>query len=364
MTLALVKPQDDGKDSEATFPHPLVSVGAAMDDAAAAADAATDAVPVPWPSLARILGPLTPGRVTLLTANTGSGKTTVALNLVAAIAVAAQLSGTPDKGAWTYLGTEMRAWELWRTWAAMLEGVPPGVATGGDWASLTPSHVQRIRDVRRWMEGDRAPALADVRAVRQAVERTEGELQQRFGRWCQFADHPSPTVREVQVACEATAKRGARLVVVDHVGRLELGDDYAAKRRNVRRLREIVADTGVHLIGTIQQNREARKGSRLTPYYPPQLVGLEGGGFWEHEAVAVVGVWRPIRSRRADEEPRDFQAARRAVEDGEQPVTTMLEPQTVGVILLKHRYPPPDAHVGQETRLRVAHGRVFDPEAR
>lgn len=334
---------------------PLQALGAAMDDAVLADTLAREAVPVPWPSVARLVGPLAPGRLTLLTASTGAGKTTVLVNLAAALAEAGH--------GWTYCGTEMRSWELWRTWAAMTLVVPPGLATGGDWASLTPMRLQQLHDTRRYVDGPQVPRLESPAAVRAAVEAQELALQQRHGRHAVFADAPWPTVAVIREAAAAAAARGARLVIVDHAGRLELGDDYATQKRQVRALREVAAEYGVHLLVAIQQNRAARSAHRLAAYAPPQLTGLEGGGMWEHEAVCALGIWRPLRARREGESPKEYREAKAAVLADEAPLATILERNRVGVQLLKHRYTPFGVAAGDECRLYVHHGRITDPEA-
>jgi hypothetical protein len=356
--LALVRP-DDGGNVET----PRQSIDAARAERAALDAAAAEAFVLPWPSVDRLVGALAPGRLTILTAGTGNGKTTVLLNLVADLSVRAY---TRDGIApsWVYLGTEMTAAELWRSWAAMCEGVPPAIATAGAWDRLDVSALQRIDAARRWLEGDNLPRLHDAAEVSTAVEVREADLQRRFGNTGQFLDHDAPSVSEVEIAVRAAAERGVSLVILDHAGRLECGDGYDAKKRAFRRLRELATTYRVHLLVAVQQNRQARIGSRLAPFLPPTLTGLEGGGYVEHEATCVLGVWRPIRGQREDEDPKAYATLRRQVEAGEVSVSELLEKNAVGVMLLKHRYPPLDAHPGAECRLRVHHGRITDPGAR
>jgi replicative DNA helicase len=356
--LALVTPA-----APAAVDTPAQSLAAAADERAALDQAALDAIALPWPSVDALVGDLAPGRLTIVTAATGNGKTTFLLNVVSEIAHRSRREcGLVQP--WTYLGTEMSAAELWRTWAAMLEGVPPGIATAAAWHRLDMAALQRIDAARRWLAGDAAGRLSTPPDVAHAVEAREMELTRVYGPVCQFLDHDAPTVSEIETAVAASAARGATLVVVDHAGRIEAGDTYDGKKRAYRRLRELAKAYRVHLLVAVQQNREARKGSRLASYLPPTLVGLEGGGYVEHEATCVIGVWRPIRTARPDEDPKTYAQLRREVEAGERPLSDVLEKNTVGVVLLKHRAPPLDAHPGMETRLRVHHGRITDPAAR
>lgn len=347
----------------AAFPTPADSRAAAEVDGAHARDAAGDGIRLPWPSVRALAGDFAPGRLTVITAATGNGKTTVLLNLLHALTVRRSDAIAFRIGV-TMLGTEMGADELWTSWAAMLEGVPAGVAVARSYPDLDGRALAKIDSVRRFHDGPDVARLTTWADAQEAVEDTRRRLLESLGDTVQFVNEPMPSLDRVWLAARALSARRGSLLIVDHFGRLDIGDTYGDKKRAMADLREIARATGVHLLLAVQQNREARKGSRLAAFAPPTLIGLEGGGFIEQEAVCVLGVWRPIRGIAQGEDAKSYGELRRAVEANERPIADLLEKNSVGVVLLKHRYPPVDAHPGLETRLRVYHGRITDPLAR
>lgn len=342
----------------ALAPSALDSVAKAVDAAGQAAHANADAVSIPLPSLHRLVGRLAPGRVIVVTGATGNGKTTLLLEL----ARRAAMRG--DKLA--YLGTEQPPHELWRTMACALEGVPSGVGITDAWDDLTPADLDVIRRVRWTLDGDAAPPIDTPADVRRFVENTETDLMAKIGPRLNILDHPMPTPGAVRAACRRAVQDGARLVVLDHLGRV-LGDDadaqaYGAKKAATSALVEIAKQEGVCLLVGVQQNRKERGGDHLGPYQPPKLVGLEGGGFIEQEAWACVGVWRPLREPTPGEDIKAFHEQRRQARAGDIEVREVLEPDTMAVVLLKHRGPPVGVRVGDRVRLRVRHGRITEQD--
>lgn len=341
-------------------PSGTESAAAAMADAMEATEANAGAVRWPLPALHRLAGRLAPGRVIVVTGATGNGKTTLLLETARTLALAGH--------GLAYLGTEQPPHELWRTMACALEGVPSGVGITDAWDDLGPADLDAIRRVRWALDGSRAPALDTPADLRAAVEHTETDLMAKLGPRLNILADPMPTPGRVRAACRRAVEDGHRLVVLDHLGRM-LGDDadaqeYGARKAATSALVEIAKDEGVCLLVGVQQNRRERGGDHLGPYQPPKLVGLEGGGFIEQEAWACLGVWRPLREAGPGEDVKALHEARRAARAGEIEPREVLEPDTMAVVLLKHRGPPVGVRVGDRVRLRVRHGRIteLDPQ--
>jgi KaiC/GvpD/RAD55 family RecA-like ATPase len=283
---------------------------------------------LPYPSVHAMVGQIRVGRLVFVMAHTGNGKTTFALDL---LDHCAQAGVKTD-----YLGTEQEPDELWTKWACKRSGVPADIAINAAW-------------------GDYDDDLAQTR-----VEDGLVELELLYGDIVRFAPEKFVTLQAIESAAQSAYDRGATVLFVDHIDRVEHeGDlnDFAAMRRLVRRLKELMRDCA--LVGMVlsQVSREARGGDRLGAYFPPQIQHMRGAGTKEEEADAVLGLWRPLRGPIFQETVKEYQAVMQACRHGQRPVADILSTNLMGVVLLKHRT---RSAIGRQTMLTLRGGSLYE----
>jgi len=263
---------------------------------------------LPYRSVHEMVGQIRAGRLVFVMAHTGNGKTTFALDV---LDHCAQSDIKCD-----YLGTEQEPDELWTKWACKRCGVPADIAINAAWDSYDDD-------------------LAQTRVEQELVS-----LLIRYGDIVRFAPEKFVTLQAVEEAAQSAYSRGATVLFVDHIDRVEHeGDlsDFAAMRRLVRRLKELMRDCGLVGLVLSQVSREARGGDRLGAYFPPQIQHMRGAGTKEEEADVVLGLWRPLRDPIFQETAKEYQAVLRACRLGQRPVADILSVNLMGVVLLKHR---------------------------
>lgn len=283
---------------------------------------------MPYESLHAIVGRLAPGSLTFVVAHTGQGKTTFMLDVFDRWAQ----SGVRID----FLGTEQEPDELRTKWACLRCGVPAGVAINAEWDE--------------WQLGE---------YWREKVEEDLCSLDDAYGEQVVFVPEKFVTMAKVEAAARSAQSRGAQVLVVDHIDRIETeatDSEYLALKRLVRRLKELARDHSLSLVVASQLNREGRKGDRLGAYRAPQLHHMQGGATKEQEADVVLGLWRPLRTMHPGESLEEFKAAMDAAMKGNAEPETVLEPDTMAVVLLKHR--TWGNREGKRCRLRVTHGRI------
>lgn len=288
------------------------------------------ALSMPYESVHAIVGRLAPGSLTFVIAHTGQGKTTFMLDVFDRWAQA----GVPID----FLGTEQEPDELRTKWACLRCGVPAGVAINREWDE--------------WQLGE---------FWREKVEDDLGKLDDAYSGQVLFIPEKFVTLATVEAAARNAQQRGAKVLVVDHVDRIETqanDSEYLALKRLVRRLKELARDHNLALLVASQLNREGRKADRLGAYRAPQIHHMQGGATKEQEADVVLGLWRPLRTIRPSESIEEFKAAMDAAMKGNAEPETVLEPDTMAVVLLKHR--TWGSREGKRCRLRVSHGRITD----
>lgn len=293
-----------------------------------------DAVRFPYDSLNAIVGKIATGRLVFLMANTGQGKTTLLLD---AFDRWAQAGVRMD-----YLGTEQEPSELRQKWACLRVGVPAHVAINREW----DDH----RDGEAWKE---------------KVWEDLGKLDDAYGDQVLFVPDKFITVGKIEDAAKRASERGAKVLIVDHIDRVETGateNEYLVLKRLTRRLKELARDCHLVMLVASQMNRKGREGDRLSAYRPPQLHHMQGGGMKEQEADVVLGVWRPIRQQVPGETPKEYKAAVLAAASGATEPQTVLEQNTMAVVCLKHR--TAGGREGQRCKLHLEHGRLTDMNAR
>jgi KaiC/GvpD/RAD55 family RecA-like ATPase len=283
---------------------------------------------LPYASVHEMVGQIRVGRLVFVMAHTGNGKTTFALDL---LDHCAQAGVKTD-----YLGTEQEPDELWTKWACKRTGIPADIAINAAWADYNDD-------------------LAQTR-----VEDALIELEHAYGDTVRFSPEKFVTLHAVEAAAQSAYERGATVLFVDHIDRVEHeGDlnDFAAMRRLVRRLKELMRDCA--LVGMVlsQVSREARGGDRLGAYFPPQIQHMRGAGTKEEEADAVLGLWRPLRSPLFQETVKEYNAVMHACRHGQRPVADILSANLMGVVLLKHRT---RSAIGRQTMLTLRGGALYE----
>ena len=283
----------------------------------------------PFPELDALTGPMAPGNIWFVVATSGGGKTTFVSSVV-------DLWRTQGKRVYV-MALETRPKEFRTYLACMATGVHPGDALSGQL-------LER-------------PDAAQVR------ERLKTEL---------MGQYKSPYVDRIMVSGarsidmhgletalqEAKAFR-ADVVIVDHIDHIEGGDGKSpyneAKLVNDGALR-FAQDNDLLLLFTSQLNMSGSKGDYLAKYLPPKKDHVAFGSLKERGATGMIGLFRPIRSRRQDETDEDYNAALRSARAGTGDVAGMLEQNTMGVSAMKLRNY--GSREGMKVLLSVEHGRV------
>lgn len=252
---------------------------------------------LPWDSLHDVTGPIWPGEFWVLAAATGNGKTGFLLNAVTAWAE----GGTKVY----YLPLEQPPGVVRLMWAALGCGISPGRALGG---GCSTEEQARITDHLRWQE-----------------RRDGGRMR------VMFDEETKLTVNRLQGAVDEACRFGADIVVIDHLHHLwvEKGTDYQALRELCHTILELGRETGLRFVAAAQLHRD-KEGDMLAPFLPPKPSAIQGGEVVRQACHVALGLYRPLRRGLTVEE-------RHAIRMGETAVTGFLEPNTIGVHVLKHR---------------------------
>jgi replicative DNA helicase len=278
---------------------------------------------MPWESLADLVGPMCPEDLVMIAARTGGGKSLFLQNLFNAMIEQGRFG--------TYIGLEQSADILRIKWACLRTDVPPKLvlATRDDEYD-TPewrAAMAIVQEDLRWQRSAEIKVRAHFAATRMINAR-------KLAAWTEWAvDH------------------GAEFVIVDHIDRIQHGDgknSFHEMSQTVRLAKELAAK---HRIVMLVASQVGRPGDPLERFMPPSLHQMRGGGTKEEEADTVLGIYRPLRATVNDAE---LKAVRQGLRDSE----TVIEPNIMGVMLLKHRLDGPVA--GKMVKLAVKHQRVLD----
>jgi KaiC/GvpD/RAD55 family RecA-like ATPase len=307
-------------------PHPLSvmadQVGSALHDVSLEAEHYGH---FPWPSLDAVVSGLPPGAVWFVAGFSGNGKTTFLTSLCYEWV-------TQGVGVY-YLGLESPGEEIRERFACHELGVHFG-------------------ELRTGQIAERGDAETEKR-VRAALTR-QMENRARFPLFVggeAFLD-----VRTLIDACEeAQQECHASVIVIDHIDHirsLESRNGYEESVRVSQAILEIAKRTGLRFLVATQTNNKAFGRDRLAVYRAPQPDDVKNGGHKREIAHGMLGLYRPIRD---DVTKDEIKAVR---EDRAEP-STILEPNTMGVVCMKHRYL--GAHEGRRIKLHVDRGRVVEP---
>jgi len=282
----------------------------------------------PWRDLRDIHGPMLPGRLYIVSARTGSGKTLFMRTLLEHLAGGERPTPT---ACWL---TETSPEEAVRAFAAARLGAHPARIEEDDFSEVPGGYgaftVEYSNLIADWCTDTRSGPR----------------------RLALFAE-PYPRVTAIRLALEKLVDRGIRAFVVDHLLRCvsDLSNPFAAVSEAIRSLRQTAADLGLVAIVTSQQGRNASGGDRLGWFQAPDLSALKGSGTIEEEADGVIFLHRLLRDDLSDQ-------ARADVRIGRQPLKTAIAPNLMGVAIGKARVDGSRIHA--ETRLWVDRGTVTD----
>lgn len=260
----------------------------------------------PWAAFNREIGGLPPGRLTVIGARPGHGKTTVLLNAVR--------RWLEDGLKVCYLGTEQSFEETWQRLAALELAIPPVLVLEHRWEEIA--------------------ALSGRSAFTVEMDVTEmvlsvGRRWQRY-MWC--VDSPRLTAGGFLEVAEKAVSRGADLIVLDHVLRLryDLQMLTAAVGDLVTEAKECATRHRIHVVLAAQLGRPPASlglGALLTP---PRADQLKQSGALEQEADVVLLLHRvPVP---------DVESRLGEVRAGRLDIAALFQEQVLGVTVGKQRH--------------------------
>lgn len=277
---------------------------------------------LPWDSLHDALGPLWPGELWVAGATSGNGKSTLLMSLCAAWS-------REGKRVWV-LPLEQPAGVMRLHWAAYDLELPNRDVLEN---ALTPANRARVTEHLDWQ--------------------IRGAGRERVG----FSDAKLLTPSGVAVAFDEAQRFGANVLLIDHLNHNgpdegSRADGYTVLRsicHEILRCNEQVQSVapGLMTFAAAQLHRD-KSGDRLAAYKPPKETAIEGGEVIRQCANVAIGLYRPMREEVTKSEERE-------VAMGTKPLKDILQPNTIGVSILKHRI---RGNVGQQIKLGFHHGRI------
>jgi replicative DNA helicase len=274
-------------------------------------------VRLPWDTLTEAVGALHPGAYWLVGAYTGAGKSTFLSNCLMDFAA---------RGTRTYyLPLEQRPDMVRILWAGLACGYNPNHVAQLEWGRLPPNARTEVQAFLDWQESDR-------------------------GRDIVFFDEVStPTVGELRATIARAGRQGYQVMVIDHFNRMAQ-PRYQDTVDLAQALKEGAKEWGLALLVAGQLNRgDGRNPLRM--YLPPTIEDVKQGNVIVEEADVALGLYRPLQ---ATASKADLALVRAGMKD----VAAFVEPNTVGVKVLKHRFGP---NTGRTYRLTFKAGRISDP---
>lgn len=287
----------------------------------------------PYPDLDALTGPMGPGEVWFTAAFSGGGKTTF---------VVSTIEMWRQQGYKIYvmpLELSPKAFRI--TLACLQTGTRPGDALGGALA-LDPSR-----------EAERERLRAAVRA----------QVKPEFSKHIRFDPQESINLRGLHDGLKRAKQWGADIVVIDHIDHIESDDEsaktnlYAESVRVNNAALKLARRNDMLLWFTSQLNMEVAKRDHVAKFGPPMEHHLMYPTAKIKNATGIIGLYRPLRQRRPDEDEKGFAELLRARMRGDGDVTDILEPNTVGVTAMKLRNMGQNA--GKKILLGFDRGRVI-----
>ena len=283
------------------------------------------AIPWAWEQCNQVFGPLVPGRLYVVGARPGNGKTALMLGLLDSL-IDSDISTV-------YLGTEMPPAVLVAKWASARAGIGEEPLNRDEWGSLTELERAALESqVRR---------LLSSSVVFPPCLRLDRVSLQRWVRWAheQLDD----------------ARRTPRLLVLDHLHRVrpeEGENDRVAIERTIVALADLAIEREMAVVAACQLRRPERP-SVFELYTPPTMSMFKGAGAIEENAALALGLYRPLK-------PDMGKADEQALIRGHKTIIDFALPDTMAVSCVKSRFS--GRSLGQLLHLEVRDGTVVDCE--
>lgn len=307
--------------------HPYGVIGDQVGEALADIDRDSDAfLRLPFPSLDAVVRGIAPSDIWFVAAFSGRGKTTLLTSLVQWLIDSERVV--------YYMGLESRASEI-RTHIACKQ---PGI-------DLDPGDVLSGELLSR-------PDWDATRVKLKAAVRAQSELplkRQLHINGDEFIDAPRLTL-----ALEEAADLHADVVIIDHIDHVTSFDGGSQWEQSVKACHAALTSAkryGLRMLVATQLNNEVVRGNVMAQYHPPQPHHVYLGGQKRQIAAGMLGLYRPLKVGVTKDELA-------AVKDGIAEVTSILEPNTMGVVVMKHR--KYGRFEGSKVALGVEKGRVYE----
>lgn len=283
---------------------------------------------LPFEDVDALVGGTAPGSVIIACAFSGHGKSTFVDNALDAWYVG---------GKKVYvLPLETRPKAARTRWACLRTGFNPGDALSGE--------LKRREEIgEQWATNARAAIKAEVtRAARE-------DASQIYFAGVDFID-----VDRLWVAGQAAKDFGADVLIVDHIDHVQATKGqslYAESVEVSKELLKVAQAFELQILATSQLNNEAVKGADLLAIHqPPRPHFVKFGGHKREVVEWMLGLYKPLRVSGVSSEEM------KAVRNGSMDLSRILEPQCMGISVMKHRLY--GAREGKKCFLRVEHGRI------
>ena len=274
---------------------------------------------LPWDSLHDLLGPLWPESFWVVAAATGNGKSTALMQLV-------DFWSHEDVRVWM-LPLEQPGYVMRQYWAALACGYDPAKVLENNWRALPSGAEAKVREHLAWQQATNGGRFkvhfSDARRIGMA----------------QLAE-------EYQQAADALS----HVVVIDHIHRLDMGGGHPHSMLVAlcQQIKELAKYYSIPCVAAAQLHRD-KEGDVLAPFLPPKPTAIQGGEVIRQECDVAIGLYRPLQDTFTAENAR-------AIRMGQSKIRPFLEPNSVGVHVLKHRVR--GNTLGELVKLRYEHGRI------
>lgn len=280
----------------------------------------------PWPSLDGVMGGMPGGEVCMVCAFSSQGKTTLLTSFVDA-------TFETTKKKQYVMGLESKPKTLRTHWAAKRLGVDAGDLLSGAFLKRPDYH-----DVR-------------TRVSAEIMSQNKGEKFERV----RFCPAPRITADTLFRAADSAAAFGADIFIIDHIDHIDGStgkSEYSMSIQVSRAILRIAQEYGFLMMPSSQLNNEAVKHNRIALHLPPQPQHVKFGGHKREMATWMIGAYRPLRIAGVD--PKQLAA----VNSGLMSASSVLEPNTMAISFLKHRFY--GAREWSKVYLRVENGKVME----
>lgn len=323
--LGLIKPDAPDKRHLQVKPKcdTAEQVGAALADLDRDASAF---LRLPYPSLDAIVRGIAPADIWFFAAFSGRGKTTLLTSLVQWLL---------DTGRVVYyMGLESKPSEI-RTHIACKRpdiDLDPGDVLSGELIEQPHWPATRLK-------------IEDA-LIEQAKDPLRSQLYVNGEEYIDAA--------RLTLALEEASDVNADVVIIDHIDHVTSFDGGSQWEQSVKACHAALTAAKRHqlrLLVATQLNNEVVRGNIMAQFHPPQPHHVYLGGNKRQIAAGMLGLYRPLKQGVTKDELA-------AVRDGEADVSTILEPNTMGISVMKHR--KYGRFEGKKVLLGVERGRVVE----